>query len=151
MTSKIPTPTSRMSPAARERVQAELTNGLDATNAAFTFSGTSNALLLAIADGVLDADGLVRQELANRGLDQDGTWVGFDRAREIHLGGQAREDIATPTDAAKAAAAEIARRILRIESLDAVNSDRQDFHEIAVWQIKEALLAAFAAGQVAAR
>jgi hypothetical protein len=141
-----------MSAAARERVQAELTNGQDATNPAFTFSGTSNALLLAIADGVLDADGLVRQELANRGLDQDGTWVGFDRAREIHLATPA-EDAAEPEadTAAEQAVTEVARRLLRLDTVETRNADALDFHELAVWQIKEALAAAFAAGQAAAK
>lgn len=144
-------PTSRMTDAARERVQQQLADRSDSNNPAFTFSCTNTALLLAMADGVIDPVDLAKAELANRGLDADGVWCGFDRAREIHLGGHARNDIAAPTDAAEAAAAEIAKRILRIETLDAVNSDRQDFHEVACWQVKEALLAAHAAGQAAAR
>ena len=151
MTTQNPRLAGRMNAAARESVQAELATGRDATNPAFTFSGTSNSLLLAIADGMLDANGLARHELANRGLNENGTWVGFDRAREIHLGGQACDEIAAPTDAAEAAAAEIAMRILRIGTLDARNSDRKDFSEVACWQVKEALLAAYAAGQAAAK
>jgi hypothetical protein len=144
-------PASRMTEAARERVREQLASGADDTNPEFLYSTTHTARLLAIDAGLIDATRLARGELANRGLDQDGTWVGFDRAREIHTGGQADDDIAAEIDAAEAAAAEIAQQILRIESLDAVNSDRQDFHELAVWQIKEALAAAFAAGQAAAR
>lgn len=152
MTTRSPKPTGRMSDAARERVHAELANGHDSTNPTFTFSCTSAALLLAIADGILDANELARQELANRGLDADGTWVGFDRAREIHLGAMAANH-AEPEDdtAAKQAVAEIAQHVFHLDDLETHNRDALDFHEIAVWQIKEALLAAFTAGQAAAR
>ena len=44
---------------------------------------------------------------------------------------------------------EIATKILDLETLDTRNSDRLDFHELSVWQIKKALEAAFAAGQEA--
>ena len=42
--------------------------------------------------------------------------------------------------------AEIARRLLRLETLEARNADRLDFHEVAVWEVKAALLEAFRAG-----
>ena len=41
----------------------------------------------------------------------------------------------------------IARRILGLETLDTQNSDGLDFHELAVWTIREALDAAFEAGR----
>jgi hypothetical protein len=41
-------------------------------------------LLAAAAQGRLDLNHLARVELASRGLDRDGVWVGFARAREIH-------------------------------------------------------------------
>ena len=44
---------------------------------------------------------------------------------------------------------EIATQILNLETLDTRNSDRLDFHELSVWQIKKALEAAFTAGQEA--
>lgn len=44
----------------------------------------------------------------------------------------------------------IARRILRLETLEARRSDRLDFHDLAVWQVREALEAAFDAGYRAA-
>ena len=44
---------------------------------------------------------------------------------------------------------EIATKILDLETLDTRNSDRLDFHELSVWQIKKALEAAFTAGQEA--
>jgi len=42
---------------------------------------------------------------------------------------------------------EIATQILNLETLDTRNSDRLDFHELAVWQIKAALEAAYNAGR----
>lgn len=47
--------------------------------------------------------------------------------------------------------AQIAKEILDIETLETRNSDSLDFHEVAVWQIREALAAAFEAGRNAGR
>ena len=44
---------------------------------------------------------------------------------------------------------DIATKILDIETLDTRNGDRLDFHELAVWQIKKALEAAYEAGRKA--
>lgn len=41
---------------------------------------------------------------------------------------------------------EIAKQILYINTLDTQNSDSDDFHEVAVWNIKEALLKAYQLG-----
>lgn len=41
---------------------------------------------------------------------------------------------------------QIAERHLRIETLETRNSDRLDFHEVAVWCVCDALAAAFQAG-----
>jgi hypothetical protein len=41
-------------------------------------------VLAAAARGELDLNRLAREELAARGLDDKGVWVGFDRAKEIH-------------------------------------------------------------------
>lgn len=41
-------------------------------------------VLSAVAKGELDLNHLARLELANRGLDKDGHWVGFDKAHLIH-------------------------------------------------------------------
>lgn len=48
--------------------------------------------------------------------------------------------------AAQATAAEIARRHLCTDTLDTRHSDGLDFRELAVWNIRDALLAAYAAG-----
>lgn len=45
----------------------------------------------------------------------------------------------------------IAQTILGLETLDTRNSDRLDFHDLAVWNIKAALQAAFEAGQQAGK
>ncbi len=41
-------------------------------------------LLAAAARGEIDLNRLAREELANRGLDTKGQWVGFEAARDIH-------------------------------------------------------------------
>ena len=43
--------------------------------------------------------------------------------------------------------ASIARRTLRIPTLEARNSDRLDFHEVSVWELLTALRLAYRAGQ----
>ncbi|CAA7615738.1 hypothetical protein [Magnetospirillum sp. UT-4] len=45
--------------------------------------------------------------------------------------------------------AEIATKLLDLETMATRNSDRLDFHNLAIWQIKAALEAAYAAGQEA--
>ena len=41
-------------------------------------------VLAAAARGELDLNRLAREELASRGLDAHGLWVGFERAAKIH-------------------------------------------------------------------
>lgn len=41
----------------------------------------------------------------------------------------------------------IARDLLGIETLETRHSDGLDFHDLAIWQIRKALTAAFEAGQ----
>jgi hypothetical protein len=41
-------------------------------------------VLVAVARGELDLNRLAREELAARGLDDNGVWVGFDRAKQLH-------------------------------------------------------------------
>ena len=54
--------------------------------------------------------------------------------------------------AADALLLEIARtHFPSIETLETRNSDGLDFHDVAVWAIRNALEAAFAAGQAAAK
>ena len=55
----------------------------DDTNPRFVFSTTATELLSKAANGEIDFNQLARQELANRGLNTDGKWVGFEKAKEI--------------------------------------------------------------------
>ena len=55
------------------------------------------------------------------------------------------------TNAIDALMLEIARRYIpTIETLETRRSDTLDFHDVAVWSLREALAAAYAAGQAAA-
>ena len=45
---------------------------------------------------------------------------------------------------------EIAAKHLKIETLEEQGLDSQDFHDVAVWNIRAALEAAFAAGKASA-
>ena len=56
----------------------------DEENPAFLFSATWTNLLVKIAYGQVDAERLARLELANRGLDLNGNWIGFAAAAKEH-------------------------------------------------------------------
>jgi hypothetical protein len=59
------------------------TNGLTLDEVGFIQIAGIKALSAA-AKGELDLNRLAREELASRGLDKEGHWVGFDRASQIH-------------------------------------------------------------------
>ncbi|MBA3707126.1 MAG: hypothetical protein H0W84_14850, partial [Bacteroidetes bacterium] len=59
-------------------------NRADDINPRFIFSLTATALLVEALRGDFDIKQLVRRELANRGLNAEGNWVGFDQAAKIH-------------------------------------------------------------------
>lgn len=63
---------------------AELQEIADEMNPEFIFQGTPDQLLVDLASGKIDVAELVRREMANRGLDQNGVWVGFAKAAQIH-------------------------------------------------------------------
>ena len=46
---------------------------------------------------------------------------------------------------------QIALDHLFIETMETRNSDRMDFHEVSVWGVKSALMAAYEAGRQAAK
>ncbi len=137
----------KMADDTRKRAIAEMASGQDDTNPQFLYATTATTLLMAITDGLIDPVGLARNEMVSRGLDQDGNWVGFPRAREIHFTDStpARDD-ASSNAIAESTAAEVARRHLTIETLETRHSDSLDFHDCAVWSIREALIAAFESG-----
>jgi hypothetical protein len=53
----------------------------------------------------------------------------------------------TPAAACNALILEIAQRRFFIETLETRNRDRLDFHDVAVWAIRDALEEAFEAGR----
>lgn len=53
-------------------------------NPEFLFSRTSTRVLLELLHKQIDVDYLIRRELANRGVDRNGNWVGFTDSYRIH-------------------------------------------------------------------
>lgn len=43
-----------------------------------------NEVLAAVINGEIDLNEVARQEMAGRGLDKKGAWVGFQKAAELH-------------------------------------------------------------------
>ena len=56
----------------------------DDLNPAFMFNLTATQLLTEALNGEYDMHYLLRRELANRGLDRQGKWIGFDKAKKLH-------------------------------------------------------------------
>lgn len=56
-----------------------------------------------------------------------------------------------PAQTLDALLARIAQEHLFIDTLETQNSDSMDFHDVSVWGVKEALLAAYQAGLAAAQ
>ena len=52
----------------------------DDRNPEYIFTLTDTGLLLDIAAGKIDVQELVRKELAGRGVNDAGAWIGFDNA-----------------------------------------------------------------------
>ncbi len=42
------------------------------------------SVLAAVARGEIDLNRIAKEELASRGLDVNGAWVGFAKAKELH-------------------------------------------------------------------
>ena len=57
----------------------------------------------------------------------------------------------TTTAKAERQIAKIARDILDLETLETRKSDSLDFHDMAVWQLRDALIAAYNAGREAGK
>lgn len=56
----------------------------DDNNPAYLYNTVNTSILVQIANGEIDANYIARVELANRGLDKKGNWVGFKAAARIH-------------------------------------------------------------------
>lgn len=66
------------------KLSSDFANRPDDLNPKFIFSTTATALLVEALKGGFDLKHLIRQELANRGVDDSGNWVGFEKAKVIH-------------------------------------------------------------------
>ena len=60
--------------------------GTEEQNPRFMFSTESCEILGMVARGEIDAQYLAKRELANRGHDTDGRWIGFKEAALFHFG-----------------------------------------------------------------
>jgi len=67
-----------------EKMKKEEQQLHDEQNPEALFCLTWNDLLCKIVSGEVDPVQLAKKELANRGLDASGKWVGFDNAAKIH-------------------------------------------------------------------
>lgn len=56
----------------------------DDLNPEIMFSGTATQLLVDGVNRRIDLEAIASKELANRGLDLQGNWVGFEKANQIH-------------------------------------------------------------------
>ena len=69
----------------KERLMSkDFENRADDINPRFIFSTVATALLVEALRGDFDLKQLVRRELAKRGQNAEGNWVGFDKAAQIH-------------------------------------------------------------------
>ena len=136
------TPATTTSPETRRGLLKMMVDGVhDEQNPLYTFSLTDSRLLLALASGVADARRLAQSEMANRGLDAEGDCCSFAEANRIWMGPAAAGDL----QAAEGAAQKAATSVLKID-LQVRGSDSLDFHEVSVWALREALVAAYQAG-----
>jgi hypothetical protein len=65
----------------RKQREAQAADLPDEFNPAYIFQGTKAALLVRCL-GDIDLNALALDELANRGLNKDGHWVGFEQAKK---------------------------------------------------------------------
>lgn len=56
----------------------------DEVNPKYMFQGIHGELLAEIVNGTIDPIALAKKELAARGLDKAGKWVGFSASKKIH-------------------------------------------------------------------
>ena len=130
-----------------EKMRADLIREMaepacDEVNPRYLFNDTHPWLLLAVASGLVDAQQVARSEMAHRALDANGEYCSWgDAARVWVENQQAPGDLELATAAARRVAADC----LKIE-LEVRGSDGLDFHDLSVWSLREALVAAYQAG-----
>ena len=64
--------------------EIQIINSSDDNNPKYLFQGINTSLLSLAALEKLDLNRLVEMELANRGLDRSGKWIGFDAAKKLY-------------------------------------------------------------------
>jgi hypothetical protein len=128
----------------------DLINLLGEDEAAFT-QLMKTKLIHLIATDQVNMVQLARDEMANRGLGRDAEWIGFPAAAKLWQAPAAAPtsaDADVPDDATlDAGMAVLAQVHLGIETLTERKMDALDFHEVGVWQVKDALRAAFMLGR----
>lgn len=66
------------------RLSSNFASRPDDVNPKYLFTQTATALLVEALRGDFDLKAFIRAELANRGQDDKGNWVGFEQAAKIH-------------------------------------------------------------------
>jgi len=64
----------------------------DWNNPKFAFCLLPTSLILKFVNGKLDANAYLKRELANRGVNLQGTWVGHERSEELLLTSKDKDD-----------------------------------------------------------
>lgn len=64
---------------ATKKSRSEATELPDDLNPKYLFNGIATDLLVGILSGAIDCKELAKQQLENRGLDNNGDWVGFNK------------------------------------------------------------------------
>lgn len=88
-----------------------------------------HATIAAAVRGEVDLRKLLCDELASRGIDERGQWIGFPKARAL---AERLTDIGNAFE-------RIASEELGIKTLETRRSDSLDFYDVAVWSVKNAL------------
>lgn len=84
-----------------KRLNEPTLNLRDEKDPYFMFQGTDQDLLIRAIKGEIDLVWQAKREMAARGLDLNGKWIGFKAAKKLHLEGpQGNEDQAVIKDAA---------------------------------------------------
>jgi|TARA_Y100000310_G_scaffold69014_1_gene64360 predicted house-cleaning noncanonical NTP pyrophosphatase (MazG superfamily) len=68
----------------REMIKQELNEISDDKNPEYMFNTMDTSLVVGIANKKIDAVKYAKKQLAGRGFDKRGKWVGFEKAKKIH-------------------------------------------------------------------
>lgn len=98
---------------------------------------------MAAASGLLDLNELAADELASRGCDVSGQWVGLAEAKALRA---QQEKAVTADDVMDQRLTLIAQEECAFETLETRHRDSLDFRDVAVWCLRNALVAAYRAG-----